>query len=182
MHQVSAAVGDVALVLRLGVGVVEYVRLGDVGVHPLLPLLRPELGLQVLDRGLDEAAGPLEVDFHGPVVVLHEAAVDGTLCTSARERRATLPVRIEQREDSRAPPGPRANGRRRASNAWRRTGHRSSRRSCPGRARPGCRGDCVAGAGALYQAVAALPYYWDTNPGIVRQASHAVARVLADTG
>src|SRR5258705_533090 len=31
------------------------------------------------------------------------------------------------------------------------------------------------------QAVAALPYYWDTNPGMVRQASHALARVLADS-
>ena len=35
---------------------------------------------------------------------------------------------------------------------------------------------------ALYQAVAALPYYWDTNPGIVRQTSHALAQVLADSG
>ena len=33
---------------------------------------------------------------------------------------------------------------------------------------------------ALYQAVSALPYYWDTNPGMVRQASHALAQVLAD--
>lgn len=33
---------------------------------------------------------------------------------------------------------------------------------------------------ALYQAVSALPYYWDTNPGMVRQASHALAEVLAD--
>jgi aminoglycoside phosphotransferase (APT) family kinase protein len=33
---------------------------------------------------------------------------------------------------------------------------------------------------ALAQAVAALPYYWDTNPGIVRQASRALAQVLAD--
>ena len=33
---------------------------------------------------------------------------------------------------------------------------------------------------ALYQAVAALPYYWDTNPGMIRQASHALAQVLAD--
>ncbi len=33
---------------------------------------------------------------------------------------------------------------------------------------------------ALSQAVVALPYYWDTNPGMVRQASHAVAQVLAD--
>ena len=33
---------------------------------------------------------------------------------------------------------------------------------------------------ALYQAVAALPYYWDTNPGMIRQASHALAEVLAD--
>ena len=35
---------------------------------------------------------------------------------------------------------------------------------------------------ALYQAVSALPYYWDTNPGMVRQASHALAEVLADGG
>ncbi|SBT53358.1 Predicted kinase, aminoglycoside phosphotransferase (APT) family [Micromonospora narathiwatensis] len=33
---------------------------------------------------------------------------------------------------------------------------------------------------ALLQAVAALPYYWDTNPGIVRQTSHALGQVLAD--
>lgn len=33
---------------------------------------------------------------------------------------------------------------------------------------------------ALCQAVVALPYYWDTNPGMIRQASHAVAQVLAD--
>ena len=33
---------------------------------------------------------------------------------------------------------------------------------------------------ALSQAVVALPYYWDTNPGMVRQASQAVAQVLAD--
>ena len=32
----------------------------------------------------------------------------------------------------------------------------------------------------LYQAVSALPYYWDTNPGMIRQASHALASVLAD--
>ena len=36
------------------------------------------------------------------------------------------------------------------------------------------------GGWALFQAVVALPYYWDTNPGMVRQASHAVAQVLAD--
>lgn len=34
---------------------------------------------------------------------------------------------------------------------------------------------------ALYQAVSALPYYWDTNPGIIRQASHALTQVLADS-
>ncbi len=34
---------------------------------------------------------------------------------------------------------------------------------------------------ALFQAVMALPYYWDTNPGMVRQASHALAEVLADS-
>jgi len=33
---------------------------------------------------------------------------------------------------------------------------------------------------ALYQAVSALPYYAETNPGIVAQASHALAEVLAD--
>lgn len=32
---------------------------------------------------------------------------------------------------------------------------------------------------ALYQAVAALPYYWHSNPGMVRQASHALTQVLA---
>jgi hypothetical protein len=26
----------------------------------------------------------------------------------------------------------------------------------------------------------ALPYYWDTNPGMIRQASHALAQVLVD--
>jgi aminoglycoside phosphotransferase (APT) family kinase protein len=34
---------------------------------------------------------------------------------------------------------------------------------------------------ALYQAVSALPYYWDTNPGMIRQASHALAQILADS-
>jgi aminoglycoside phosphotransferase (APT) family kinase protein len=34
---------------------------------------------------------------------------------------------------------------------------------------------------ALYQAVAALPYYWDTNPGMIRQASHALTQVLSDS-
>ena len=33
---------------------------------------------------------------------------------------------------------------------------------------------------ALYQAVSGLAYYWDTNPGMIRQASHALAQVLAD--
>jgi aminoglycoside phosphotransferase (APT) family kinase protein len=33
---------------------------------------------------------------------------------------------------------------------------------------------------ALYQAVLALPYYWHTNPGMTRQASRALAQVLAD--
>lgn len=34
---------------------------------------------------------------------------------------------------------------------------------------------------ALFQAVSALAYYWETNPGMIRQASHALARVLADS-
>lgn len=33
---------------------------------------------------------------------------------------------------------------------------------------------------ALFQAVMALPYYWDTNPGMIRQASRALTHVLAD--
>lgn len=33
---------------------------------------------------------------------------------------------------------------------------------------------------ALYQAVTALAYYWDTNPGMNRQASHALVEVLAE--
>lgn len=33
---------------------------------------------------------------------------------------------------------------------------------------------------ALAQAVVALPYYWDTNRGMIRQALHALAQVLAD--
>ncbi len=32
---------------------------------------------------------------------------------------------------------------------------------------------------ALAQAVNALPYYWDTNPGIVRQAQHALEQLLS---
>ena len=32
----------------------------------------------------------------------------------------------------------------------------------------------------IFQAVAALPYYWETNPGMVAQTSHALAQVLAD--
>jgi aminoglycoside phosphotransferase (APT) family kinase protein len=32
---------------------------------------------------------------------------------------------------------------------------------------------------ALAQAVWALPYYWDTNPGMICQASHALAQVLS---
>jgi aminoglycoside phosphotransferase (APT) family kinase protein len=32
---------------------------------------------------------------------------------------------------------------------------------------------------ALFQALAALPYYWETNPGMVRQASHALSQVLS---
>lgn len=30
----------------------------------------------------------------------------------------------------------------------------------------------------LYQALSAPAYYWDTNPGMVRRASHALAHVL----
>ncbi|MER5179795.1 aminoglycoside phosphotransferase family protein [Streptomyces sp. NPDC002896] len=33
---------------------------------------------------------------------------------------------------------------------------------------------------ALFQAVVALPYYWDTNPGMIHQASRALAEVLGD--
>lgn len=33
---------------------------------------------------------------------------------------------------------------------------------------------------ALAQAVMALPYYWDTNPGIMRQARNALEQVLGD--
>ena len=33
---------------------------------------------------------------------------------------------------------------------------------------------------ALYQALTALSYYWDTNPGMIRQASHALEQVLGD--
>jgi aminoglycoside phosphotransferase (APT) family kinase protein len=33
---------------------------------------------------------------------------------------------------------------------------------------------------ALLQAVVALPYYWDTNPGMIRQASRALAEVLGE--
>lgn len=33
---------------------------------------------------------------------------------------------------------------------------------------------------ALYQAVSALAYYWDTNPGMIRQATHALHEVLAN--
>ncbi len=31
------------------------------------------------------------------------------------------------------------------------------------------------------QAVSALAYYWDTNPGMIRQAFHAMEQVLADS-
>lgn len=34
---------------------------------------------------------------------------------------------------------------------------------------------------ALAQAVVALPYYWDTNPGMIDQASRALANVLEDS-
>ena len=38
----------------------------------------------------------------------------------------------------------------------------------------------MVAAGPCPKAIWALPYYWDTNPGIVRQASNALAQVLAD--
>ena len=34
---------------------------------------------------------------------------------------------------------------------------------------------------ALYQAVTGLAHYWDTSPGMIRQTSHALAQVLADS-
>jgi aminoglycoside phosphotransferase (APT) family kinase protein len=37
----------------------------------------------------------------------------------------------------------------------------------------------LRGRGWALQAVMALSYYWDTNPGMIRQASHAVEQVLA---
>jgi aminoglycoside phosphotransferase (APT) family kinase protein len=39
----------------------------------------------------------------------------------------------------------------------------------------------LRGRGWALSAVSALPYYWDTNPGMIRQASHALAQVLADS-
>ena len=38
----------------------------------------------------------------------------------------------------------------------------------------------LRGRGWALSAVSALPYYWDTNPGMIRQASHSLAQVLAD--
>ena len=32
---------------------------------------------------------------------------------------------------------------------------------------------------ALYQAMVAMPYYWDTNPGMIRQVSYSLGQVLA---
>jgi len=34
---------------------------------------------------------------------------------------------------------------------------------------------------ALYQAASALAYYWDTNPGMISQATYALGQVLADS-
>jgi hypothetical protein len=34
---------------------------------------------------------------------------------------------------------------------------------------------------AIYQAGLALPYYRETNPGMVRQATHARGEVIADS-
>ena len=43
-------------------------------------------------------------------------------------------------------------------------------------------GSWLRGRGwAIYQAVMALPYYRDTNPGMVRQATHALEEVIADS-
>jgi hypothetical protein len=39
----------------------------------------------------------------------------------------------------------------------------------------------TAMAGRSPKAVSALPFYWDTNPGMIRQAAHALAQVLADS-
>jgi hypothetical protein len=40
---------------------------------------------------------------------------------------------------------------------------------------------CLRGRGwTLFQAVTGL-YYWGTNPGMIRQASHALSQVLAGT-
>ncbi len=39
----------------------------------------------------------------------------------------------------------------------------------------------LRGRGWALQAVSALAYYWDTNPGMIRQATHALAQVLADS-
>ena len=39
----------------------------------------------------------------------------------------------------------------------------------------------LRGRGWALQAVSALAYYWDTNPGMIRQASHALEQVLADS-
>ena len=72
----SSAVGHVALVVGVRVGVVEDLLLGNVGVHPLLPLLRPQLRLQVVDGRLDERSCTLEVDADETVVTLHDATVD----------------------------------------------------------------------------------------------------------
>jgi hypothetical protein len=56
------------------------------------------------------------------------------------------------------------------------TAGRGSGRNSTSTVPPGC--DVAAGRSA--RPFSALPYYWDTNPGIVRQASHALAQVLAD--
>jgi aminoglycoside phosphotransferase (APT) family kinase protein len=39
----------------------------------------------------------------------------------------------------------------------------------------------LRGRGWALSAVSALPYYWDTNAGMIRQASHALAQVLGDS-
>ncbi len=70
-------------------------------MHLLLPLVA-ELALQVLDRGLDGATGPVQVDVDEPVVVLHDPAVDddGVHVTALRLE-DDVPVGVQHREHHR---------------------------------------------------------------------------------